>query len=65
MDSEAKLYLDRSEDEFLLSQKDLELSKEPKIKETFGIPLEKTFFYSVISHAYYSIFYAAKSYLGD
>ena len=63
MDSEIKLYLDRAEDEFLLSQKDMELSSDPKTKETFGIPAEKTFFYSVISHAYYSIFYTAKAYL--
>ena len=63
MDSEASLYLLRAEDEFLLAQKDLQLSTDIKTKEFLGIPLEKTFFYSVIGHAYYSIFYAAKSYL--
>jgi len=63
MDSEASLYLLRAEDEFLLAQKDLQLSTDIKTKEFLGIPLEKTFFYSVISHAYYSIFYTAKSYL--
>jgi len=63
MDSEASLYLLRAEDEFLLAQKDLQISLDNKTKEFLGIPLEKTFFYSVISHAYYSIFYAAKSYL--
>ncbi|MEK6860167.1 MAG: hypothetical protein AABX54_05125 [Nanoarchaeota archaeon] len=63
MVSEVKLFLDRAEDEILLSQKDLELSTNNETKGILGIPKEKTFFYSVISHAYYSIFYAAKAYL--
>ncbi len=63
MVSEARLYLDRAEDEILLSQKDLDCSINSEIKEILGIPKEKTFYFSVISHAYYSIFYAAKSYL--
>lgn len=63
MVSETKLYLQRSEDEILLSNKDLDCSIDSKIKEILGISKEKTFYFSVISHAYYSIFYAAKSYL--
>ncbi len=63
MDSEVRLYLLRAEDEFLLSQKDLQISIDNKIKDVLGIPKDKTFYYSVISHAYYSIFYAAKAYL--
>jgi uncharacterized protein (UPF0332 family) len=63
MDSEVRLYLLRAEDEFLLSQKDLQISINNKIKDVLGIPKDKTFYYSVISHAYYSIFYAAKAYL--
>ena len=63
MDSEVNLYLLRAEDEFLLSQKDLQISIDDKTKEFLGIPKEKTFFFSVISHAYYSVFYAAKAYL--
>lgn len=63
MDSEVNLYLLRAEDEFLLSQKDLQISTEDKTKNFLGIPKDKTFYYSVISHAYYSIFYAAKAYL--
>jgi len=63
MVSETKLYLDRAEDEILLSKKDLELSTNNNTKELFGISVEKTFYYSVISHAYYSIFYTAKAYL--
>lgn len=63
MDSEAELYMIRAEDEFLLAQKDMEISTNSKVKEVFGIPREKTFFYSVITHSYYAIFYAAKAYL--
>ena len=63
MDSEVNLYLLRAEDEFLLSQKDLQLSTDDKTKDFLGIPKDKTFYYSVISHAYYSIFYTAKAYL--
>jgi len=63
MDSEIKLYLTRAEDEFFLANKDLELSIDPKIKDLLGAPNEKTFYHSVISHAYYSIFYSAKAYL--
>lgn len=63
MASEVKLFLDRSEDEIFLSQKDLDSSIDKNIKEILGIPSEKTFYYSVISHAYYSIFYAVKAYL--
>jgi uncharacterized protein (UPF0332 family) len=63
MDSETELYLMRAEDEYLLSQKDMQLSIDMKTKELMGITKEKTFFYSVISHAYYSIFYCTKAYL--
>ena len=63
MDSEVNLYLLRAEDEFLLSKKDLQVSTDDKTKDLLGIPKDKTFYYSVISHAYYSIFYIAKAYL--
>ena len=63
MDSEVELYLIRAEDEFILAKKDMELSRDNSLKEKLGIPTEKTFFYSVISHAYYSIFHCAKAYL--
>ncbi len=63
MDSEVKLYLQRAEDEFLLSENDMKISINIRLKEILGIPKEKTFFNSVITHAYYSIFYCAKSYL--
>ena len=63
MDSEVKLYLRRAEDEFLLSENDMKISLDIRLKEILGIPKEKTFFNSVITHAYYSIFYCAKAYL--
>ncbi len=63
MDSEVKLYLIRAQDEFFLSQKDMDLSTDLRIKEFLGVEKDKTFFYSVISHAYYSIFFSAKAYL--
>jgi len=62
-DSEVNLYLLRAEDEFLLSKKDLQVSRDDKTKDFLGIPKYKTFYYSVISHSYYSIFYTAKTYL--
>ena len=63
MDSEVKLYLGRAEDEFLLAKKDFQISINNGLKETLGIPKYKTFFHSVITHAYYAIFYCAKAYL--
>lgn len=63
MDSEIRLHLIRAEDEFLLAEKDMQTSTDLKIKEILGILPEKTFFHSVISHSYYSIFHAAKAYL--
>jgi uncharacterized protein (UPF0332 family) len=63
MDSEAKIYLDRAGNEILLSENDMRMSIDDETKKFLGIPMEKTFFNSVISHAYYAIFYAAKAYL--
>lgn len=63
MDSVVSLYLKRAEDEFLMSGNDMRISTEPKLKDMLGIPQEKTFFNSVITHAYYAIFYCAKAYL--
>ncbi len=63
MDSRVKLYLNRVEDEFLLAQQDMKISIDNKLKEILGIRQEKTFFHSVISHAYYTIFHCAKAYL--
>lgn len=63
MDSEVNLYLERAEDEFLLAENDMKASTDIKVKEMLGLQKEKTFFHSVIAHAYYAIFYCAKAYL--
>jgi uncharacterized protein (UPF0332 family) len=53
----------KAEDEFLLARNDFLISTSSIIQNSLGIPLGKTFFHSVIAHAYYSIFYCAKAYL--
>lgn len=63
MDSEVRLYLQRAEDEFLLAEKDMDISIDSKLKDILNISRDKTFFNSVITHSYYSIFYSAKAYL--
>jgi uncharacterized protein (UPF0332 family) len=63
MDSEVRLFLQRAQDEFLLSENDMKISTEENIKDILGIPPRKTFFSSVINHAYYAIFNCAKAYL--
>ena len=64
MDSDTKLYLERAGNELKLAEIIMQLSinkdiqmKIPEINEA------DTYFSSVISHAYYSIFYTAKAYL--
>ncbi len=63
MDSEVELFILRAEDEFLLASSEMKMSTDMKVKEALGIIENKTFFHSVISHSYYSIFYSAKAYL--
>jgi|SRR3989338_2542074 len=62
MDTSVKLYLDRAGNELRVSiiLKNLSQSDE---KAKFGAEKEDTFYSSVISHSYYSIFYAAKALL--
>jgi uncharacterized protein (UPF0332 family) len=64
MDSEYKIYLQRAENELSLARMILKLSIEPNIQEeVFKVSSVSTYFSSVISNSYYSIFYAAKAYL--
>jgi uncharacterized protein (UPF0332 family) len=63
MDSLVSLLIDRADTELLLAGKIKTLSEDDKIKEILQIKREKTFYSAVISHAYYSIFYAAKAIL--
>ncbi len=63
MDFEYKIYLTRAQNELNLSMMVQRISDDKKLQiEIFGMK-EDTYYSAVISHAYYSIFYAAKAYL--
>ncbi len=63
MDFEYKIYLARAQNELNLSVMLQKISDDKKMQvEIFGMK-EDTYYSATISHAYYSIFYAAKSYL--
>ncbi|OGJ15448.1 hypothetical protein A3K73_04215 [Candidatus Pacearchaeota archaeon RBG_13_36_9] len=64
MDSDTKLYLERAENELRLAEIIMQLSVNQDLQvKTFEVRKADTYFSSVISHAYYSIFYTAKAYL--
>lgn len=63
MDSEVKLFIERAENELRLAAALFNLSDDEKIKVNLEANPNDTFYSAVISHAYYSIFYAAKSLL--
>ena len=63
MDSQVKILIDRSDNELFLTSRIKMLTEDVKIKEMLAIPKNKTFYSSVISHAYYAIFYSAKAML--
>ena len=63
MDSQVEIFLKRANNEILAAESLKRLSEESKYKEEFNIPQEATFYSSVISHSYYSIFYATKAIL--
>lgn len=63
MDLLVSLLTERAETELLLAEKLKILSEDEKIKDILEIKRQKTFYSSVISHTYYSIFYAAKAIL--
>lgn len=63
MDSEAKLFLQRAENELRLSKALFKISQEEGIKDELGVYKEDTFYSAAISHAYYAIFYSAKAIL--
>ncbi len=63
MDFEYKIYLARAQNELNLSIMIKKISDDQKMQlEVFGMK-EDTYYSATISHAYYSIFYAAKAYL--
>lgn len=63
MDLTYENYLERAQNEINLSEIVLELSLNPNTQTNFKVTKIDTYFSSVISHAYYSIFYSAKAYL--
>ncbi len=63
MASEIKLYLERAENEFRLAKAIFNLSQKEDIKTMLEANPKDTFYSSVISHCYYSIFYCAKAIL--
>jgi uncharacterized protein (UPF0332 family) len=63
MDSLVEIYLNRASNEIMAAESLKKLSDSQKNKEDFELPSDVTFYSSVISHSYYSIFYCAKAIL--
>ncbi len=64
MSDEAELYLQRAENELIVAQMLFDISSNEKLqKEQFKLEKNFTFYSTVISHAYYCIFYSAKAIL--
>ena len=63
MDSTAKIYLERANNEHLLAETLKKISETETIKTKLKLPEKITFYSAAITHAYYAIFYAAKAIL--
>ena len=63
MDSMVRIFLDRANNEIFAAESLKKLSEGERQKIEFNLPENVTFYSSVISHSYYSIFYAAKALL--
>lgn len=64
MDLRFKIYLERAENEIDLAKVIFKVTEDENLqKDIFHLEKTQTFFSGVISHCYYSIFYAAKAYL--
>ena len=63
MDSMVRIYLDRADNEIIAARSLKRLSEDSSAKEDFKIAGNVTFYSSVITHSYSSIFYAAKAIL--
>jgi len=63
MDSLVNIYLERASNEIMAAESLKRLSEKQKDKKEFNIPSHTTFYSSVISHSYYSIFYVTKAIL--
>lgn len=61
---DSKLYIHRAENEIKLSEIIFAISEKPEIQtESFDVKDPETDYSAVITHSYYSVFYAAKAYL--
>src|SRR3989338_4259896 len=63
MDSEVKLQLEKAEHEFRLAYALFKLSADAKLKAEIETNPDDTFYSAVISHCYYSLFYATEAIL--
>lgn len=63
MDSVVKIYVQRAINEISAAKLLFEVSNNKDKKEDLKVEEEMTFYSAVISHSYYSIFYAAKAIL--
>lgn len=63
MDSQVKILINRANTELILAEKIKILTEDQEIRTILKIKKDMTFYNAVISHSYYSIFYAAKAYL--
>ncbi len=64
MNNESELYLQRAENELISAQVLFDISSNPQLQRVqFKLEKEFTFYSSVISHSYYSIFYSSKAIL--
>ena len=63
MDSKVKIYIGRANNEYDVARIMFKISQEKELKLDFNVEENETFYSSVISHCYYSIFYAAKALL--
>lgn len=63
---DSTLYIEKSENELELAKIIFKITEDKKIQENiFEISEPITFFSAVITHSYYSIFYAVKAYLTE
>ena len=63
MDSLVEIYLERANNEVMAAESLKRLSEQNEDKKNFDLPLNTSFYSSVISHSYYAIFYSTKALL--
>lgn len=63
MDTKVKIYTERAENEYDIARVMFKISQEQEIKLNLELEENETFYSAVISHSYYSIFYATKALL--